>query len=604
MQQDVTPRFLAEKLAARAEEFVPQLLPNGKLIGDEWAVGSIAGDAGDSLKIKVRGDRAGLYKDFASNESGGDLLDLIAAVRGISLGAAMKEASEYLGVERPRLQNGRRKPSYARPAKPETAQGLSTASSVAAWFATRGIGPEVLKAYRIFADRDDTAIFPYLRDGDILHLKFRSIREKKFWASKDTEKCLFGWQAIRPTARSVILTEGELDCLAMAQYGFQALSIPFGAGSGGKQDWIDNEWENLERFDTIFLAMDSDAAGQEATQDLIERLGRHRCRVVKLPHKDANECLMKGVERGQILATITEARTLDPKELKNAREFTQQVLERFHPVSKAAQGFLMPWLAVADCFQFEWGCTTIMAGYAGHGKSEVVGQIVLDAMRQNVRVCAASLEFRSSKWLQRIVRQATGQIQPPHSLIQKSLDWVGESLWAFDVYGSAKADRLLEVFSYAHRRYGVKFFIIDNWSKLGIADDDLAEQKRIISLITEFAVVHNVHVVVVNHLRKVEDDFQAANKLSVKGSGAIVDLADNVIMVWRNVPKESKMRGIGWAQLDAAVQLEIRSKPDTTLVWVKHRNGDEDPRLALYFNRISHTWQESQTEENHVYVNP
>lgn len=604
MPSDITPKYLAERLAAKAEEFVPTLLPNGKLIGDEWAVGSIAGDAGDSLKIKVRGDRAGLYKDFAADDRGGDLLDLIVAVKNISLGEAMKEAAAYLGVERPQLQNGRKRPAYAKPAKPETAQGLSKAPTVAAWLATRMIGPEVLKAYKVFADRDDTVIFPYLRGDDILHFKFRSVREKKFWASKDTEKCLFGWQAIKPTARSVILTEGELDCLAMAQYGFQALSIPYGGGGGGKQDWIDNEWESLERFDTIFLAMDHDAAGDVATQDLVERLGRHRCRVIKLPFKDANACLINGVERAQILTAITEARTLDPKELRNAREFTQQIMERFHPVSKASQGFLMPWLQVADKFQFEWGCTTIMAGYAGHGKSEVVGQIVLDAMRQNVRVCTASLEFRSSKWLQRIVRQATGFIQPPHSLIQKAVNWIGEGLWAFDVYGSAKPDRILEVFTYAHRRYGVKLFIIDNWSKLGIADDDLAEQKRIISLITEFAVVHNVHVIVVNHLRKVEDDFQAANKLSVKGSGAIVDLADNVIMVWRNIPKEGKMRALDFVKLDEAVQSEIKRKPDTTLTWVKHRNGDEDPRLALYFNRISHTWQEAQLEQNHVYVDP
>jgi twinkle protein len=603
MSQDLTPKFLAERLAARAEEFVPKLLPNGKLVGDEWAVGSITGDAGDSLKIKLRGDRAGLYKDFASDQPGGDLLDLIAGVRGQGLRAAMKEACEFLEITRPQFST-RRKPQYSLPSKPETAMGLSVAPTVANWFAGRGIQPDTLKRFKIFADRDDTAIFPYLRDGQILHYKFRSVKDKKFWCSKDTEKCLFGWHALKPGARSVILTEGEMDCLAMAQYGFQALSIPYGGGGGGKQDWIESEWENLEQFDTIFLAMDADEAGNTATQDLVERLGRHRCRVVKLPHKDANDCLMKGIKREDIVFAIRESRTLDPKELRNAREFTQQVTERFHPVSKAAQGFLMPWLRVSETFLMEWGCTTIIAGYAGHGKSEVVGQLVLDAIRQNVRVCAASLEFRSAKWLQRLVRQASGNAAPSHSLISQSLDWIGQGLWAFDVYGAAKPDRILEVFGYAHRRYGVKFFVIDNWSKLGIADDDLAEQKRIISLITEFAVQYNVHVIVVNHLRKVEDDFSAANKLSVKGSGAIVDLADNVIMAWRNIPKESKVRGAEWFKLDDAKRNDILRQPDTTLTWVKHRNGDEDPRLPLYFNRATHTWQEGQGEPPHIYVIP
>jgi twinkle protein len=326
--------------------------------------------------------------------------------------------------------------------------------------------------------------------------------------------------------------------------------------------------------------------------------------VMKLPFKDANECLMRGVKREDIVFAIRESRTLDPKELRNAKDFTQQVLERFYPVSREAQGFVMPWLKVAEEFIFEWGCTTIMAGYAGHGKTEVVGQIVLDGLRQNVRTCVASLEFRSSKWLQRTVRQAVGDPQPVHSLINKAIDWIGEKLWVFDVYGSAKADRILEVFTYAHRRYGVKLFVIDNWSKMGIADDDLAEQKRVISLITEFAVVHNVHVILVNHLRKVEDDFSAANKLSVKGSGAIVDLADNVIMVWRNIPKETKVRSSDWFKLDDDRRADTLRHPDTTLTWVKHRNGDSDPRLSLYFNKQSHTWQEVQGDPNHVYVTP
>lgn len=603
MSQDLTPRFLSERLAARAEEFVTKLLPEGKLVGDEWAIGSVDGTAGDSLKVKLRGERAGLYKDFASDSPGGDLLDLLSAVRKITLREAMKEACEFLEITRPQFST-RRKQTFTKIAKPETAQGLSKSPAVAAWLASRGIQPDTLKAFKIFADRDDTIVFPYLRDGELRHMKFRSVREKKFWGSRDSEKLLFGWQALKPEVRSVILTEGEMDCLALAQYGLQALSIPYGGGGAGKQDWIDTEWENLERFDTIYLAMDSDAAGDAATHELVERLGRHRCRVVKLPLKDANDCLMRGIPRDKIVSAIRESRTLDPKELRNAREFTQQVTERFHPVSKAAQGFVMPWLKVADSFLFEWGCTTIIAGYAGHGKSEVVGQIVCDAIRQNVRVCAASLEFRSAKWLQRLVRQVTGNAQPPHSLIEKALDWIGDGLWAFDVYGSAKADRLLEVFAYAHRRYGVKFFVIDNWSKLGIADDDLAEQKRVISLITEFAVVHNIHVIVVNHLRKVEDDFSAANKLSVKGSGAIVDLADNVIMAWRNIPKESKVRSPEWFKLDDAKRADILRAPDTTLTWVKHRNGDDDPRLALHFNRATHTWTEGQGEPPYTYVNP
>lgn len=597
---DIAPALISARLAERAEEFVPALLPAGERVGDEWAVGSVKGEAGKSLKVNITNGR---WKDFSSNEPGGDLLDLIAAVRGVSLGAAIKEACEFLGIERTEW-SGKRQQKYAVPDMPEGAQGLSKAPAVAAWFASRGISVETMKLYKVLAKGDDVAVFPYLRDGQLVHLKYRATTKKEFWASKGTERCLFGWQALKPMARSVILTEGELDAMTMSQYGFQSMSIPLGGGDAGKQDWIETEWENLERFDTIFLAMDKDKTGQTATQDLVQRLGRHRCKVIELPFKDANECLKQGVTRDDLIAAIRAAKTLDPKELRNAREFTKQVMDRFYPGSKKTLGFLLPWPSLADDFMFEYGATTIMAGFTGHGKSELTGQIILDAMRQDVKVAVASLEFQTPKWMQRLVRQAAASERPAIPHIDKAMEWIGERLWAFDLYGAAKADRILEVFTYAHRRYGVRLFVIDNWSKLGIDDDDLAEQKRVISEITEFSVIHNVHTIVINHLRKTDDDYAVGNKLAVKGSGSITDLADNIGMIWRNRPKETKLHGPEWTAMEPEKQQEILRKPDTVLRFEKVRNGDHEPYIGLFFDRVSHLWVDSQGAGTYVYVKP
>lgn len=603
---DITPKLLAAKLAERAEEFVRLLLPNGTLENGEWCVGSPKGEPGNSCKIRVHGESAGKWKDFASDAPGGDLLDLVAAHREVSLGHAMREACEFLEIERPNSPP-RRARQYDEPKPPDTARSLAKAPRVVAWLATRGIGPEVLTAYKIFADHDDTVIFPSLRDGKLLHLKMRSIGEKKFFSSKNTERCLFGWHALKPGIRSVILCEGEMDCLALAQYGFQSLSIPLGAGGGNKHDWIENEWENLERFDTIFIAMDPDRAGQIAVQELVERLGRHRCRVVALPKKDPNKCLMDGVPREDMVRAISAAKTLDPIELRNARDFTRKVIDRFHPTHKDVLGFYMPWIAVKDTFMFEWGATTIFAGYAGHGKSETVGQVIADAIRQGHKACVASLEFKSDKWMQRLVRQLTGNEQPSAAWIEKAMNWLGESLWAFDVYGGTKADRILEVFEYSYRRYGTRVFVIDNWSKLNIAEDDLTEQSRVISIITEFSVAHSIHLIVVNHLKKDEDDFHTGNKLRVKGSGSIVNLADNLWMVFRNRTKEDIFKDpakLAKYEADPAEMERLRTRPDTILTCEKYRNGEEEPRIGLYFDRKSHCWVEDLGRVPYVYVKP
>src|SRR5690625_121674 len=96
-------------LASRAQAVAEYLLPNGIKQGNEWRVGSVAGEKGRSLGIHLAGAKAGVWADFASGE-GGDLLDLWQAVHRVSLVQALDEARTWLGVERP---------TWQRPARPE-----------------------------------------------------------------------------------------------------------------------------------------------------------------------------------------------------------------------------------------------------------------------------------------------------------------------------------------------------------------------------------------------------------------------------------------------------------------------------------------------------
>ncbi len=79
---------LAADLLAQADSLVPSWLPEGKRQGREWVVGSVKGEAGDSLKINL--DK-GIWHDFAANHGGGDLISLYAAIHGMGQGDAAKE---------------------------------------------------------------------------------------------------------------------------------------------------------------------------------------------------------------------------------------------------------------------------------------------------------------------------------------------------------------------------------------------------------------------------------------------------------------------------------------------------------------------------------
>lgn len=89
---------LARRLAERAEQLAPELLPNGVRSGRYWRVGSLAGEPGQSLVVNLWGDKQGFWYDFSAAK-GGDMLDLVAQTRGEGqLGAALDWARQWLSL--------------------------------------------------------------------------------------------------------------------------------------------------------------------------------------------------------------------------------------------------------------------------------------------------------------------------------------------------------------------------------------------------------------------------------------------------------------------------------------------------------------------------
>lgn len=586
---------LAALLARDAENVAKMLLPNGKREGAEWRVGSLDGEAGKSCGVHLTGNKAGVFCDFATGE-GGDLLDLWAMVRGCGIGEACKQVSEYLGVREARVENPR--PVYSVP-KREGIAGLTETHR--AWLTgERGLSVESVKAFRL-ASRGDEIVFPSLVDGDLVAAKYRRL-PKSFRVDANCEPVLFGWQAMPANARSVVIVEGELDALAMHTLGQAALSVPFGGGTGEKQaKWIAAEFDRLAPLDRIYLALDTDGPGQDATAEIVKRLGRDRCFLVELPHKDANACLLAGMTKADMAALMKSAKTMDPEALRNAGEYIDAVLREFADAGED-YGIPLPWGKAQGKLLIRMGEVVVLAGINGHGKSEVAGHIVVEALRCRWRACVASMEFRPAKWLKRMVRQAVGRSDPAAAFIPHAMRWMGERLWVFDTTGTAKADVILETFAYAAKRYGVELFVIDNLAKCGFDEDDYNGQKSFVDRLTDFAKVNNVAVLLVAHMRKGNDENADAGKMGIKGSGAITDMVDTVLSVWRNKPKEETLRRCEAQKKEP--DEETVGKPDAVLSCHKQRNGEDEPKIALWFDLDSHQFLGSPHARPCNYVPP
>jgi hypothetical protein len=91
---------IADLLNAQIVSLCEQLLPAGRRDGQEWRVGSIAGEPGQSLGVHLSGARRGVWRDFAGPpDHQGDALDLVAQVRfGGNKSEALRWARAWLGL--------------------------------------------------------------------------------------------------------------------------------------------------------------------------------------------------------------------------------------------------------------------------------------------------------------------------------------------------------------------------------------------------------------------------------------------------------------------------------------------------------------------------
>lgn len=104
--------------------------PDGKIEGAEFCIGSRAGESGQSLRVRISGDKAGVWSDFSDGAAGGDLISLYAYIHDLRPGQACAALAQQLGVQLTESP-GARSPAKRHPvsAKPKTSPNLAPAQA-------------------------------------------------------------------------------------------------------------------------------------------------------------------------------------------------------------------------------------------------------------------------------------------------------------------------------------------------------------------------------------------------------------------------------------------------------------------------------------------
>lgn len=575
---------IKRRLNDRVGDIALMLLPGGRREGHEWRAGSLEGGKGQSLGVHLDGAKAGVWSDFSTGESG-DIIGLWMAVKRLTLPEALDAARGYLGLSQPVAYRDPR-PAYSRPPKPKcTAPKARVLDYLKE---DRNLSREVIERYRVGED-GNKIVFPFmLPDGTLAMAKTRDAVDgaAPIPTAKNCEPILFGWQALSPNARDIVITEGEIDAMSMADYGFDAMSVPFGGGGKGKQNWIENEFERMRQFERIYLATDMDGPGDEAASEIAARLGRYRCFRVKLPLKDANACLVDGRPRDEIAACVADAESLDPEGLRRAGAFADRVVRLFWPTQDDHIGYSMPYTGLQSRLHFRPAEMTLWTGSSGDGKSQLISDCVPYWIKQGSRVCVASFEMKCERTLKRMVKQTGGTERPASDYIRSILAFLDVGLLLYDKVGKSNVDTLLEVFDYARAKYGCDQFVIDSLMRLGIGSEDYEAQESATYKMAQWAIERNVHLHLVAHSRKGSRDRGVPETEDVKGASEIGANAFNIVAIWRNRKLEP----------EGPTPPAMTEDPGVTVNVAKQRNGDFEGKVKFFYNR--ETYQYFSTSDN------
>lgn len=378
--------------------------------------------------------------------------------------------------------------------------------------------------------------------------------DKNFaWLGDVKQMELFGQHLWAKGGRKVCVTEGEIDCMSIAQVlslKWPVVSLPSGAQSAAKYILMNLEW--LESFDEVVLAFDDDKAGKDALEKVIPLFTVGKVKIMQYNgYKDANELL---VEEGPaaVLQCYYNSTEYRPDGIVAGVDLWDVVKDppkrgvqlQFKKFSEMVFG-----VRPAELYLFTAG--------SGMGKSTIVHEIGYELMMEHGQTLGVmALEENPRRTAERylginlnrtlhLTRDGVNMSQ----LKEAFKATVGNGrFYLYDHWGSQHIDVLLAKLRYMAVALKVNWIILDHISIVvsGLEDSSgEGERKMIDMLMTRLRSLieeTGVGVIAIVHLKRTQKNYNegAAVSLSdLRGSASLEQLSDVVVSVERNQQGEN-----------------------------------------------------------------
>jgi twinkle protein len=270
-------------------------------------------------------------------------------------------------------------------------------------------------------------------------------------------------------------------------------------------------------------------------------------------------------------------------QIRPASEWAKEVIDRMYGERSAKTWVRTGFEKADDKFELRKGEVTLWAGINKHGKTTMLSQVMLNVMRAGQKVCLMSLEMPPAASLEKMTKQAGGIDKPSIPFIHAFHKWTHDLLWVYNHVGKLPTKRVMAVATYVRKVLGIDHMVVDSLMKCGMGADDYNAQKDFVDGLCAIARDTGLHIHLVAHMRKGENERSAPGKFDVKGAGEITDLVDNILIVWKNLRKIEKPN-------DPA----IASEPDGFMRVAGQRHHPWEGSFAFWFDKGSQQFLEYQ----------
>lgn len=373
----------------------------------------------------------------------------------------------------------------------------------------RGLDPEI--AHKLGLRGSDGRInFAYVKNGKLVYWKWRAIQEKTFGCQAGKTPFFWNFDVIHDKTinQPLLITEGELDCVAAVQCGhIRSISVPNGSqGEGAKLSYIDEVEDVLSKEREIICAFDNDEKGNDLLQAFSKRFNRVRVKFLKYPNncKDLNDVL-KNHGPDMVQEVIKEAKICNFSGVYRMADLTPTPYQR--PFDIGIPGF-------EEHIKIRLGDFSIWTGIPSSGKSSFLNDVVCRInLEHHVKAAFASFEQHPTQDHQRALRtwhakKLVKDMSPEE--IAAADEWINK---AFRFIYPSENDCvtlswILERAASCVIREETKIIVIDPWNE--IEHDrprDMTLTEYVSSAIRElkrFAKKYQVHVAVVAHPAKMQ----------------------------------------------------------------------------------------------------